>query len=215
MGDTEQDWELEVRTVWETAEGLPEEEVVAAIDALADRCPDGDPAAFYKRASAATTPVGRRTPNPSTVEPCTPDLTRSADPRAAIQLVSTLRNLGRTDEAISLLTAEIEASLDDGLDDARAAFLALALHDAGHHGRALSTALVALAPHLPAYGRAVVQYAAEVCVSSPSSTGTVCRWSSLTARRLRHATHVESPPTREPTGATGGCRSAYGSRRAS
>ena len=162
MGDTEQDWELKVRTVWETAEGLPEEEVVAAIDALADRRPDGNPAAFYERASARDYAGWEADAEPLYRRALHAGLDEERRPRAAIQLASTLRNLGRTDEAISLLTAEIEASLDDGLDDARAAFLALALHDAGHHGRALSTALAALAPHLPAYGRAVVQYAAEV-----------------------------------------------------
>lgn len=53
MNDThDQDWEIEVRTVWEAAHGLSDEEVVAAIDALAYLHPDGDPAAFSERASA-------------------------------------------------------------------------------------------------------------------------------------------------------------------
>jgi tetratricopeptide (TPR) repeat protein len=158
----ERDWEVEVRRVWEAADGMSEEEVLAAIDALADLRPAGDPSALYERASARdyaglegdAEPLYRRALNAG--------LDEVRRPRAIIQLASTLRNLGRTDEAIGLLTREVDATPGDGLDDARAAFLALALHDAGSHGRALSIALTALAPHLPAYNRAVLHYAADL-----------------------------------------------------
>lgn len=160
MSDThERDWEIEVRTVWEAADGLSDEEVVAAIDALADLRPHGDSAAFYEQASARdyaglegeTEPLYRRALDAG--------LDEERRPRAVIQLASTLHNLGRTDEAISLLTRDVEASPDDGLDDARAVFLSLALRDASQHGRTLSTALT---PHLPVYTRAVLRYAADV-----------------------------------------------------
>ena len=51
---------------------------------------------------------------------------------------STLRNVGRSDEAIVLLTEEV--SRDPGYP-ALSAFLALALHSAGHRGAALATML--------------------------------------------------------------------------
>ncbi|MGH8959967.1 MAG: tetratricopeptide repeat protein [Jatrophihabitantaceae bacterium] len=158
----EQDWEMEIRTVWEASNTLSGEEVVTAIDALADLRPGGDPAAFYERASARDYAGLERDAEPLYRRALDAGLDHERRPRAVIQLASTLRNLGRTDEAVSLLTRDVEASPDDGLDDARAAFLALALHDAGHHGRALSTVLTALAPHLPAYNRAVLHYAAHV-----------------------------------------------------
>ncbi|MCL2514488.1 MAG: tetratricopeptide repeat protein [Microbacteriaceae bacterium] len=75
--------------------------------------------------------------------------------QVTIQLASTLRNLGRTDEALALL---------DGLDapelgDAPAFFRALVLHSAGRDAEALQTALTALAEHLPRYRRAARGYA--------------------------------------------------------
>jgi predicted Zn-dependent protease len=51
---------------------------------------------------------------------------------------STLRNVGRTDEAIVLLTEEVSR---DPEYPALAAFLALALHSAGHRAAALATML--------------------------------------------------------------------------
>lgn len=46
--------------------------------------------------------------------------------------------------------------------DAGQAFLALCLHDNGHHSEALKVALQALAPTLPRYQRAVNAYAGEL-----------------------------------------------------
>ena len=50
--------------------------------------------------------------------------------RAVIQMASSLRNLGRPEESVALLTAERDAG-SDALDDAVAVFLALALADVG------------------------------------------------------------------------------------
>lgn len=78
--------------------------------------------------------------------------------RARIQLASTLRNLGRLDEAIALLR---EPSRTDA-DASRRAFLALALHSAGRHDEALREALEALIPTLPRYHKSLSAYAAEL-----------------------------------------------------
>ena len=75
-----------------------------------------------------------------------------------IQLASSLRNLGRPDESVELLTAEM-ASGSDHLDDAVRGFLALALVDVGREREATSSALGALAPHLPRYQRSLANYA--------------------------------------------------------
>ncbi len=57
--------------------------------------------------------------------------------RAMIQLASSLRNLGRPEESVALLTTELDAG-SDHLDDAVRAFLALALTDVGREREAAS-----------------------------------------------------------------------------
>ena len=52
-------------------------------------------------------------------------------PQAVIQLASTLRNLGEVEESIRMLEAERAEHPESPLDDAAAAFLALALVSAG------------------------------------------------------------------------------------
>lgn len=79
--------------------------------------------------------------------------------RASIQLASTLRNIGESAEAVSILESMPDGGVDEG---ARQAFLALALHDEGRHGDALRTALLALIPTLDGYKRSLTGYAAEL-----------------------------------------------------
>ena len=61
-------------------------------------------------------------------------LTAERRRRAVIQLASSLRNIGRADESVALLTAELDAETDE-LDDAVRAFLALALVEVGRDAR--------------------------------------------------------------------------------
>ncbi|MBF4462586.1 tetratricopeptide repeat protein [Rathayibacter sp. VKM Ac-2878] len=79
--------------------------------------------------------------------------------RLTIQYASTLRNLGRVDEAVAVLEA---AEPHPAVGDARAVFLALALQSAGRADEALRVALEALAPTLPRYQRSVRAYAAAL-----------------------------------------------------
>lgn len=87
--------------------------------------------------------------------------------RASIQLASSLRNVGSSAEAVSILEAMPEAGIDEG---ARQAFLALALFDEGRHGDALRTALLALIPTLDGYKRSLTEYAAELPGAVPPSS---------------------------------------------
>ncbi|RZT58358.1 tetratricopeptide repeat protein [Microcella alkaliphila] len=75
--------------------------------------------------------------------------------RAVIQLASSLRNLGRAEEAFALLEPFVE---DDEVGAQASAFAALCLIDLGRKGEAARLALSALAPRLPEYGRAVASY---------------------------------------------------------
>ena len=83
--------------------------------------------------------------------------------QALVQLGSTLRNLGRIDEAIVLLRS---CGNEPSTGSAAKAFLALALRDAGRHDEALLTALDALIPTLPRYQRALRFYCQEIAPST-------------------------------------------------
>ena len=79
--------------------------------------------------------------------------------RVQIQLASTLRNVGATSEAITILEATSPHGMDD---DAQQAFLALTYFDEGRYGDALRTALKALIPTLSGYQRALSEYANDL-----------------------------------------------------
>ena len=79
--------------------------------------------------------------------------------RMTIQHASTLRNLGRVDEAIAMLRA---APHHEAVGAAPAVFLALALHSAGRSDEALRVTIEALEPTLPRYHRSVLAYAAAL-----------------------------------------------------
>ncbi|WFR65765.1 tetratricopeptide repeat protein [Curtobacterium flaccumfaciens] len=85
------------------------------------------------------------------------------DPDRAAQLVvqhaSTLRNLGRVDEAITMLR---DAPAHPTTGAAPRVFLALALHSAGRVDEALRVAIEAVEPTLPRYNRSVRAYAAAL-----------------------------------------------------
>jgi len=79
--------------------------------------------------------------------------------RVLIQLASTLRNVGESSEAVSML----ESAPPSGDDEAaRQAFLALAIYDERRYGDALRIALLALIPTLDGYQRALREYAEEL-----------------------------------------------------
>ncbi len=85
--------------------------------------------------------------------------------RVFIQLASTLRNVGQSAEAVSMLEASPSSGDDEG---ARQAFLALSLYDEGRYGDALRTALLALIPTLDGYSRALREYAGELPSTVPA-----------------------------------------------
>jgi hypothetical protein len=154
----ETDWEERISAAWEAFDQLSEADFLALIEKLAAELPPDSGAGFFERASSLDA-----TDHPDMAVP----LYRQAlehgleDPRrrqAVIQMASSLRNIGRPEESVALLTAEIDAGSDE-LDDAVLAFLALALADTGREREGISAALAALAPHLPRYQRSVATYA--------------------------------------------------------
>jgi hypothetical protein len=79
--------------------------------------------------------------------------------RMVVQHASTLRNLGRIDDALAMLR---DAPEHPATGAAPKVFLALALHSAGRPDEALRVAIETIEPTLPRYNRSVRAYAAAL-----------------------------------------------------
>jgi len=159
MGD---DWQRRVDEVWTAASDLGDREVIGRIDALAAELPADDPRGPFEAAGARDSAGLEEEAEPRYRRALELGLSGRARVEAHIQLASTVRNLGRPRDSLALLDA-VAADAGD-LADAVAAFRALALASSGESDAAASVALVALAPHLTQYRRAVDAYARELVV---------------------------------------------------
>ena len=164
---TTDEWEHRIATAWEALDDLEPDAFRERIDSLAAERPEGDAAALFERACANDSTGRPGVAEPLYREALAAGLTGIRRRRAVIQMASSLRNLGRADESVALLTAERDAGSDE-LDDAVVAFLALALCDIGREREAAGLALEALARHLPRYNRSLASYARDVS-SSPAT----------------------------------------------
>lgn len=154
-------WQQRIDGVW-ADDALDDDARIVAIDALAAELGAEHPVALFERAGARDS-AGQETE----AEPLyRAALAAGLDPerrvRATIQLASTIRNLGKIDEALALLGQEYERSAGGELHGEAAAFYALALASAGDPDRGLAVALRALAPHLTYYTRSVIGYAGDL-----------------------------------------------------
>ncbi|MCJ1707515.1 tetratricopeptide repeat protein [Microbacterium sp. VKM Ac-2923] len=155
------DWQDRVDAV-SADDTLDPAEVIQRIDALALERQEDDAIALFERAGARDSAGLEAEAEVLYRQALTTGLDDERRTRAAIQLASTIRNLGKTAEALELLRAEYEREPRGDLHDAAAAFYALALVSSGEPERAASIALQALAPHLPRYTRSVTGYAREI-----------------------------------------------------
>lgn len=87
----------------------------------------------------------------------------------AVQYGSTLRNLGRLEEAISVLRA---APIHESTGSAPRIVLALALHSAGQKDEALRVAIEAQIDDLPRYQRSMRNYAVALTEPAEASDAT-------------------------------------------
>jgi len=165
-------WTERVAAVWAAADELTETEVLRRIDALvAERTADApestatDPVALFELASARDYAGREADAAPLYQAALDGDLTEPLRGQAVIQLASTLRNLGRADEAIAMLQQAFGAEPQHPLADAARAFLALCYASRGEMATAAAIALDALADHLPQYQRSVRAYAAELAAA--------------------------------------------------
>jgi tetratricopeptide (TPR) repeat protein len=158
--ETVSTWDERLDAVWND-DGLTDHERIVRIDALAAERPD-DARALFERAGARDSAGLEADAEPLYRRALEKGLDDDHRTQAVIQLASTLRNLGRTGEALAMLRAEYDRGPDAPLHDAAAAFYALALVSDGDGVAAASIALTALAAHLPRYSRSVSAYAHDL-----------------------------------------------------
>jgi tetratricopeptide (TPR) repeat protein len=153
------DWEDRIDAVW-ADDAMTDAERIVQIDAVAGERPTDDARALFERAGARDS-AGLESEAESLYRAAlAAGLDDEHRPQAVIQLASTLRNLGRIDEAVDMLREEHARA--GAFADAAAAFLALALVSRGDALEGAAVALTALAPHLPRYTRSVTAYAEEL-----------------------------------------------------
>ena len=157
-------WEERIAELWKALERYEPEAFVAQLEILVAELPPGSAIGLFERGAAQDS-----TGHPELAVP----LYRSAlkaglaglrRRRAAIQLASSLRNLGNPHEAAGILSEELHAPSDE-LDGAVRAFLALALVDLGQERQAVAVSLVALSQYLPRYNRSLARYAQALAPS--------------------------------------------------
>jgi hypothetical protein len=153
-----EDWERRSAALWNSIDDYDEESFVERIDALAAELPEGSAIALFERACARDSTGRSDAAAPLYRAALETGLTGERRRRAVIQMSSSLRNLGRSGEAATLLSAELALG-DDALSGAVRAFLAFALADLGREREAAALALTALAEYLPRYNRSVARYA--------------------------------------------------------
>ncbi|MET7517012.1 tetratricopeptide repeat protein [Streptomyces sp. NPDC005480] len=156
-----EDWEARLTAVWASIDDYDEStagDFRAAIDDLVAELPDDSPLGPFERASAFDSTGHSDRAVPLYQEALKLGLSGYRGRRAKIQLSSSLRNTGRPEEGVALLTPELDAPSDE-LDDAVRATLALCLSSLGRDREGLSLVLGALAPHLPRYQRSMANYA--------------------------------------------------------
>lgn len=154
-------WQARVDGVWQDR-SRSDEERIERIDQLASELGDDHPVALFERAGARDSAGHEGDAEPLYRAALAAGLDPRRRTRAVIQLASTIRNLGKIDEALALLAAEHDLTRGGDLHDEASAFYALALASAGQPTDALAVALSALAPHLELYRRSVTGYATEL-----------------------------------------------------
>jgi len=161
MTGSSAEWEQRISDLWSSIENHSEEQFLARMEELAAEQPAGSAAAVFERAASLDSTGHSDLAVPLYRQALELGLQGERRRRAVIQMASSLRNIGRAEESVALLTAERNAGSDD-LDDAVSAFLALALVDVGREREAVSLALTALSRHLSRYQRSLANYAQQL-----------------------------------------------------
>jgi tetratricopeptide (TPR) repeat protein len=158
MKSTEPAWELRLENLWKRLDKLSEVDFLASMRQITAELPEGHPVALFELGAAydsTGSPEAAVSLYKSSLQAGLSGLRRR---RVQIQMASSLRNLGRPQQAADMLFEELNNPSDE-LDQAVAAFLALALADLGREREALAISLLALSKCLPRYNRSLARYA--------------------------------------------------------
>jgi tetratricopeptide (TPR) repeat protein len=156
---TTDDWAARVAAVWDSADEIGDNILRDRIDALVAERPDTDAEAAFEAASVRDSTGLEAEAAVEYQRALDLGLDGFNRSRTFIQYASTLRNLGRYDEALALLD---RLEPDNELADAASATRALILVSAGRPVEGAGIAIAALAPHLPRYQRSMGNYAKDL-----------------------------------------------------
>ena len=151
-------WEKRLAELWAEIDTLDEDVFAGRMEELTGELPPGSAIGFFERAGAFDSTGHSDRAVPLYEAALAAGLTGERRRRAVIQMASSLRNLGKPEDSVRLLTAELGAQSDE-LDGAVAAILALALVELGREREAVGVAVGALAKYLPRYNRSMARYA--------------------------------------------------------
>ncbi|MDR2998573.1 MAG: tetratricopeptide repeat protein [Microbacterium sp.] len=159
MTVTIEQWEASVASLWERFEDFGREEGVTAMRELAESCPAADGRAAFEMAGMYDSMGFEAEAGVEYERALDLGLDDARHAQLAVQYGSTLRNLGRLDEAIEVLRA---APTHASTGSAPRIVLALALHSAGRKDEALRVSIEAQIDDLPRYQRSMRNYAAAL-----------------------------------------------------
>jgi len=159
MNVTVHEWEASVADLWEGFDSLDREGGVAAMRELADTCPAADGRAAFELAGMYDSMGFEADAGAEYERALELGLDEARHAQLAVQYGSTLRNLGRLDEALAVLRA---APTHASTGSAPLIVLALTLHSAGRKDEALRVAIEAQVDALPRYQRSMANYAAAL-----------------------------------------------------
>jgi len=156
---TEHSWDARVAEVWDSADEIGDNILRERIDALVAERPADDAEGAFEAASVRDSTGLEAEAAGEYQRALDLGLGEPHRGRTFIQYASTLRNLGRYDEALALLDL---LEPDNELVDAAAAVRALVLVSTGRPSEGAGVAIAALAAHLPRYQRSMTNYAREL-----------------------------------------------------
>lgn len=151
-------WQARVDAVW-ADETASEREVLDRIAALVAELPDADPRGPFELGGAHDSAGFEERAAELYERAIELGLDGRSRAELDVQYASTLRNLGRTAEAVRVLE---HSPGEEALGASPQAFLALALHSAGRSAEAVALLIETLIPTLPKYQRSLTGYAAQL-----------------------------------------------------
>lgn len=158
-------WEAAIADLWERFDSLDRDDGVPAMQALGERCPAQDGRAAFELAGMYDSMEFESEAGAEYERALELGLDDARHAQLAVQYGSTLRNLGRLDEAIAILQA---APTHATTGSAPRVVLSLALHSAGRKDEALRVAIEAQIDALPRYQRSMRTYAVALTESETS-----------------------------------------------